>query len=73
MNIEIRCNNCDKNLAILNETIVPGTNSLRLEVAPCKSKGCTICDDCEDMELLKILQEELKEVKKKLAYHEAIP
>lgn len=66
MDIEIRCNSCSKDLAILNETIVPGTNTLRLEVAPCKSKGCTNCVDCEDMELLKEVQAELKELKEKV-------
>ena len=67
MDIEIRCNSCSKNLAILNETIVPGTNTLRLDVAPCKSKGCTNCIHCEDMDLLKKVQEELAVAKRKLS------
>lgn len=76
MDIEIRCYSCAKPLRILNEALVPGMNTLRLEVAPCKSKGCTNCVDCEDMKLLKQIQEELKMLKEKTVRgnpFEAIP
>lgn len=73
MDIEIRCNSCSKPLAVLNKSLVPGMDALRLEVAPCGSKSCTNCVDCEDMDLLKEVQAELKELKTKLAAHEAIP
>jgi len=61
MNIEIRCNNCDKHLEILDKTIVPGTDALRLGVAPCESKDCTNCIDCEDLEANKLKIAELTE------------
>lgn len=63
MKIEIRCNSCDKHLVELNQTMVPGTDTVRLDVAPCGSKKCTNCVECEDMELLKRVQAELKELK----------
>lgn len=73
MNLEIRCNNCDKNLAILNKIIVPGLDTLRLEVAPCGNVGCNDCSDCEDAAALQKAREEIVVLKNKLASHEAIP
>ena len=84
MNVEVRCNNCDKNLVILNKTLVPGMDTLRLEVAPCENKSCVNCTNCEDLEVNKLkiaelveqrdqAQRELAETQTKLAEHEAIP
>jgi len=73
MNIEIRCNNCDKNLHIVDTAIVPGVDTIRFEVLPCGNIDCNNCKDCEDLKALMDSQEELYRLKKKLAEHEAIP
>lgn len=66
MNIEVRCNGCDKNLIILDKVMVPGTDTLRLDVASCGSIDCANCVGCEDLELLKEVQKELEVAKRKL-------
>lgn len=66
MKIEIRCNDCDKHLAILNKTIVPGVDTLRLDVAPCGNVDCNNCTGCEDAEKLQKAREEIVELKNKM-------
>ena len=67
MDTEIRCNNCDKHLIILNKTLVPGTDTLRLDVAPCGNVDCNDCTDCEDTEELQKAREELVQLRNQLA------
>jgi len=70
----IKCESCGK--ALLEGDIYPIAGQLIIKVVPC---GCKAepeeedCSECEDMKLLKKVQAELKEAKKKLAQHEAIP
>lgn len=66
MNIEIRCNNCDKHLIILNKTLVPGMDTLRLDVAPCGNVDCNNCKDCEDAEVALALKEKNVQLENKL-------
>lgn len=70
MNIEIRCNGCDKNLQVLGKTIVPGMDTLRLAVESCGEVDCNNCEGCEDAALLQAAREknvrltnELKNIK----------
>ena len=59
MNIEIRCNNCDRHLVILNKIIVPGMDTLRLEVEPCGNVDCNNCAGCEDAAVAQALREKI--------------
>lgn len=67
MNIEVKCNNCDKNLVILHKVLVPGMDTLRLEVAPCGNVDCNNCSKCEDALALQKAQEEMVVLRSKLA------
>ena len=59
MDIEIRCNGCDKHLAIVNKTIVPGMDTLRLDVETCNNVDCNNCTGCEDAAVAQALREKI--------------
>ena len=79
MLMAIKCESCGKELLIGDVFNIAG--QLIIKVAPCGCRSTeTDCSDCEDMELLKKVQEELKtskvtvqELRIQLAEHEAIP
>ena len=66
MNVEVRCNNCGKHLIILNKTLVPGMDTLRLDVESCGNVDCNDCTGCEDAKKLQKAQEEIVELKNKM-------
>ena len=66
MEIEIRCNGCDKYLVILKKTIVPGMGTLRLDVESCGNVKCNNCAKCDVDELLLAAQQKLVRLENKL-------
>ena len=66
MNIEIRCNSCSKDLVVLDEALVPGVDTLRLEVAPCGTVDCNNCGGCEDAAIAQALREKIVRLENEL-------